>query len=112
MDKIVVGELRIDSDDLSDMNKTELVKICRMLQHPAHRGVEKKTLISLIKGKKRKVRNNIDTYRESIISFLKNHWDAVSSQVDVKCHGDCTKHTDFQVVTCWKTNKEILEKYQ
>lgn len=112
MSTIKIGDLYIDSDDLSDMNKTELVKLCRMQGHKAHRGKRKNVLISTIKGKKRKFENRIDEYRNTLKSFLDKHWDAISSQVEIKCHGRCEEHTDFQVVTCWKTNKEILERYQ
>lgn len=112
MATIVIGDVRIEVEDLADMNKSELVKLIRMMGEPAHRGLDKKVLLSLMRGKKRKVRNKVDDYRKALIEFLKQHWEAVKSQVDVKCHGECGEHTDFQVVTCWKKNKEILERYQ
>lgn len=112
MEQIVIGDLRIDPEDLADMNKSELVKLIRMMGPPAHRGLDRKVLISLLSGKKRKVRNKIDEYRTVVSEFLRQHWDAVKSQLDVKCHGECADHTDFQVVTCWKTNRETLERYQ
>ena len=112
MEEVRVGDIRIDPDDFADMNKSELVKLARMAGGPAHRGLDKKVLVSMIRGKKRKARNKIDEYRSAIMEFLRQHWEAVNSQVDVKCHGECGDHTDFQVVTCWKTNKEILERYQ
>lgn len=112
MEPIMIGELRINPDNLGDMNKSELVQLARMTGALAHRGCDRKVLVSLIRGKKRKVRNKIDEYRVIITEFLRQHWEAVSSQVDVKCHAECGEHTDFQVVTCWKTNREILERYQ
>jgi hypothetical protein len=112
LEPIAVGELRIEPDDLTDMNKSELVKLARLTGAPAHRGLDRKVLISLLRGKKRKVRNKVDEYRAIITEFLRQHWDAVRSQVDVKCHGECGEHTDFQVLTCWKTNKDTLERYQ
>ena len=107
---VVVGEIHIDVDDLKDMNTSELVKLCRMIDSPAHRGVRRDVLISILKGKKRRVHNAVDEYREIITKFLKDHWSSVKSQVDLKCSGDCFDHTDFQVITCWKMNREILER--
>ena len=112
METIAIGELIVDVDDLVDINQTELVRLARLMGHPAHYGLDRKVLISLLKGKKRNVRNKVDEYRSTVKEFLKKHWDSVSSQVDVKCHAECGDHTDFQVVTCWKTNKDILERYQ
>lgn len=108
---IAVGDTRIELDDLAEMNKSELVKIIRMMGVPAHRGLSRKVLVSLLVGRKRKIRNKADEYRRILTEFLKKYWDAVESQVDVKCHGECSEHTDFQVVTCWKTNRETLERY-
>lgn len=112
MGQILIGEMQVDPNDLEDMNKTELVKLARLMGQSAHYGLDRKVLVSILKGRKRKVRNKIDEYRDAIKEFLRQHWEAVRSQVDVKCHAECGDHTDFQVVTCWKTNKEILERYQ
>lgn len=112
MGQITIGELEIDPDDLKDMNTSELVLLCRMGGHSAHHGLGRKTLTDLLLGKSRRVYNTVDNYRRAITEFLRQHWGAVSSQVDVKCHARCMEHTDYQVMTCWKTNKDILERYQ
>ena len=111
MEPIVIGDTHVDPDDLQDMNITELVALCRLAESSAHRGVQRKTLISILKGKKRKVHNRVDEYRHEIVGFLESYWETVRSQVDLKCHGNCYAHTDFQVVTCWKTNKDTMEKH-
>lgn len=107
---VEVGDIRIDSDDLKDMNISELVKLCRMMGSPAHRGVRKDVLISILNGKKRRVHNKVDEHRDIITKFLTDHWSSVVSQIDLKCSGNCYDHTDFQVITCWKVNKETLER--
>lgn len=112
MEAIRIGEMRVDPDDLNDMNKTELVRLIRLMGQPAHYGLDRKVLISLLKGKKRNVRNKVDEYRAVLMEFMRQNWEAISSQLEVNCHGECGDHTDFQVVTCWKTNKDILERYQ
>lgn len=112
MATILIGEHEVELDDLREgINKSELVAFCRLAGIPAHRGIGRKVLVSALKGKKRKIANPVDKHRELIMKFLQRHWDAISSQIDVNCHGNCKEHTDFQVVTCWKTNKDILESY-
>lgn len=111
MSTIEINDIQVDVDDLQDINKTELVTLCRMVDIPAHRGVDRKVLIAALRGKKRRISNQVDIYRQFISDFLQKHWKAVSSQVDVKCTGNCFEHTDFQVITCWKINKETLERH-
>ena len=111
MSTIIVDDIQVEIDDLKDMNTSELVTLCRMMDIPAHRGVGRKVLISALRGKKRKIHNPIDVYRQCITRFLDKHWGAISSQVDIKCTGNCFEHTDFQVITCWKINKETLERH-
>ena len=109
---MLIGEHEVELDDLKEgINTTELIAFCRLAGIPAHRGIAPKVMISALRGKKRKIHNPIDEKRELIMKFLERHWDAISSQIDVRCHGNCKEHTDFQVITCWKTNKIILESY-
>lgn len=111
MEEIIIGELKVDVSDLTDMNKTELIRLCRMRGVATHRGLSKKSLALALQGKKVKSNSSVEEHRAKITAFLKQHWDTIKSQVGIRCHGHCEDHTDFQVEACWKLNKEIIERH-
>jgi hypothetical protein len=98
-------------DSLASMNKSELVQLLDEVHGiRAHRGVSKKLLTkSLLTGRDPEVGNPFDDDRVKIMRFLKKHWEKIQSQLELKCSGDCYKHSDMQVLACYLKSKQVLE---
>jgi hypothetical protein len=97
---------------LKRLNSTELVQLLAEIGIRAHRGMPKLDLATaLVTGELANEGNPFDGERVRIESFLRRNWDRLESQLrSIRCHGDCHKHNDMQVLACWLNSQRVLER--
>jgi hypothetical protein len=103
--------LEIDEEDLQEMNKSELIQLCRYIGVRAHRGMIKKEMIRILHDPYPVEDNPIDPLRDKIMEFLDIHMSVLKSQLSLQCDADCYAHPDAQVLLCWITNKDTIEQF-
>lgn len=103
--------LEVDPEDLEEMNKSELVQLCRFIGVRAHRGTLKKEMIRILHDPHPVEDNPIDPLRDMIMEFLHAHMKILKSQLSLQCDANCYAHPDAQVLLCWIANKEPIEQF-
>jgi len=107
--EIQTNGIRINSNDLPFMNKTEMVEILRLLGIRAHRGIPHEELIELLQqGESKKIENPIDALRDRIARFIRIHYDRIKDQMLLQCNGNCYQHSDMEVLVCYLASADTI----
>jgi hypothetical protein len=110
-EKIRAGEieLQITEEDLSLMNKTELIQVGALLGISLHHGMSKEDILRYMR-KPTKEKNPVDYYRDIIKNFLEENWNKIKEQIGINCFGNCYKCSDMTTLSCYIINSEIFRK--
>lgn len=103
----------IIEEELHQMNKSELVQLCRDAGVRANRSVSTLDLIHILKtpAEEHKLNNPIDLLRDEVMNFLTSEMEHEKSQLKLGCDGNCYNHSDMQILLCWITNRETIKRF-
>lgn len=111
--KIIEAGPKFDLSDLAQVNHTELVQLCRLLNPDgnAHMGMKRTVLEEILLGVvPDDAGNQVDKYRAKLSAFIQRHWDKIRDQMEMNCTGDCYQCHDLMVLGCFVTNADHLKK--
>ena len=113
---IVFGEIEIDPRYVGELNTTELVQLCQLVNPDsrAHRGMSREALEEILAGagESHDCVNPVDRYRKLINAFFEVYWERVKDQIDPKCNGNCYECHDTVVLSCYIVNHKRLQQFR
>jgi hypothetical protein len=96
--------------DLSEVNHTELVRLCQWVGIPASRGIPREVLVQMLESFDNfEIPNPYDSAREIVSQFLNRYWDRIRMQAQKKVCPDCSLCRDMQVQECFNMNERSLK---
>lgn len=83
--------------DLLRRGKNELIEMCLLEGHRAHRGMGKDALVDCILDSIPPTDDPVDEMRVEVMQFIEGHDD----ELILGCHKNCYEHSAVRVAHCW-----------
>jgi hypothetical protein len=113
-DRIYLDQVKFEAELVEEMNATELVEILNLRGVRAHRGIDRKDLLSLLldslAGKEPAIDHPIDFIRRRLLWFMDTFRDKIRDQLREECDCNCMNKPDSEVLVCYTASQTRIER--